>query len=216
MNYSSVQLSCEHIVNSLSELTRLISGVPTGLASFGERGSRLLTEVNFVVDCSILLVVKVLSKGQSLATCCKEGALGECFQVVCIGQGVVGLLLCLIKHRFFHFFDLSLAAGDQTQRDQIELFVCLLGEEAKSHDDVASDGRVVSCLLDSVRSLHLVLDKLVGSGLQEVAREGFTCNCAVLEDLDRQVCFLGRRSILLHLEQSTGLVKTLVAPEDTD
>jgi len=62
--------------------------------------------------------------------------------------------------------------------------------------------------------VDLVASQLVGARLHEKARHVLPDGGPAAEDLDRDIGFLGSRSILLHFDQRAGLVEALVAPKE--
>lgn len=106
--------------------------MPESLGCLGERDLRLSLEVGQVEVLAIFLRVEVFSQCDVLLAGSQERALGKSFQVVAVGQTVVGELFLLTKGSVFHLFNLSLASSNEAKSNEVELLVSLLSIETQS------------------------------------------------------------------------------------
>ena len=122
----------------------------------GQRRCSFLQEVRLVKAICVLLVSEVILQHQVLATSRQESGLGEGFQVVCISQIEVGLVLHITDSLVFQLLNLRFASSHKTHCQQIEVLVCFVSVVAECHYNLPSYGRLVIGLVQETGCLIVV------------------------------------------------------------
>ena len=108
----------------------------------------------------VFLVSEVVRENDVLTACCKERAFSEGFQVVCICEVEVGLVLPVADPLVLQLLDLCFTAGYQAHGFEVEVFVSLLGIEVEREDEVFANRWLIGGPVEETCRLRVILDNL--------------------------------------------------------